>query len=195
MFKLFIREYGSKELAKEMTFDTDSKVKNFIRNISTNDLEKKEYTFLKSKIVEYFFQDNYKEEFFTINGMGIKLNKMPNGFKREKNYEKKKKFNNRILNKALNNISEYLSIKHIIIEKGKFNNSRYHEIQFHKLDSLHNFDGYAKVVFDKLLWEHKIDFIKASEPKVFIVDIQDAFNKYTNSTRKLRRRIYANNIE
>ena len=191
MYRLFIKEVGGSS-SIQITFDSDQKLKNFVRNISTLDLEKKEYRFLKTKESEALFEKTYKEEFYTITGMGIKLNKMPNGIKREKSYPRKSKYNHRILDKTLNKISEQLSRKEIYLTKGRYELSRIHNITLVKKEDDKNV-GYALMSFDKLLWEYKIDFVKAPEPREFIFAIHDAFDKYTKSTRRLRRRLYANN--
>jgi len=177
---------------KEMTFANERQIKNFIRNISTSDLEKKEYIFLKSNNLDYFFYENYKPEFYELTGVGIILKKMPNGIKREKKYEKKKHFNNKILNKSLVKIEEYLSFKNIHLDKGVYNETRTHEIVFYKPNNSGLKEEFAYVSFDKLLWEANIDFIKSKEPEQFIDDILDAIKKFTHSTHQARKKRYAN---
>jgi hypothetical protein len=175
-----------------MTFTSERQIKNFIRNISTSDIEKKEYIFLKSKNISYFFYENYKPNFYDITNVGIVLKKMPNGSKREKKHEKRKEFSNKILNKSLLKIEEHLSIKKIHLDKGKYNETRRHEMVFYKSSSTGLREEFAYVSFDKIFWEAKIDFIKSSNPREFIDDITKAIKKFTYPTHKARQKRYAN---
>jgi hypothetical protein len=183
--------FGKSE-RKEMTFTSERQIKNFISNISTSDLEKKEYIFLKSNNIDYFFYENYKPDFYDITNVGIVLKKMPNGVKREKKYERKRDFNNKILNKSLIKIEEYLSNKNIHLDKGVYNGTPIHEMVFYKSNGSGFKEEFAFVSFDKVLWEANIDFIKSSEPEEFIDDILNAIKKFTHATHQARKKRYAN---
>lgn len=191
MYTLYIRDKGDNGLPNEITFKTDKQIKNFIKNISTKDLEKKDYIFLKNNDIDIFFYETYHKDFFTLLPTGIKLNKMPNGRRREKKYDSRTQFNNRILNRALNKIQEHLKEEGIRLNKGKYDNKRTHTMTFYFNDNGVP-SGYAIVRFDKILWEHKVEYIESKEPDHFIKLIKEAFRLYTTSTRNVRRRIYAN---
>jgi hypothetical protein len=150
--------------------------------------------FLKSNDIEIFFYENYQDDFYKILTTGIEIQKMPNGVRREKKYDKKTAFNNRILNRSLNKISEYLNTYNVRLNKGEFNNSRTHKMTFY-FDEKGMPNGYAIVHFDKLLWEHKIEYVESQEPDYFIGLIKEAFKLYTSSTKNVRKRLYANKIK
>jgi hypothetical protein len=191
MFTLYIKEKGEKNLPNTITFKTQKQIKNFIRNISTQDLEKKEYTFLRNNDIELFFYENYQMSFYTILATGVRLNKMPNGMRREKKYDKKSEFNNRTLNRALSKIAEHLRKDEIRLNRGSFNGDRMHKMTFYFTEN-NMPNGYADVIFDKLLWEHKIEYIETKNPDHYITLIRNAFRFHTSATRTVRRRLYGN---
>lgn len=193
MFKLYIRDRNNHDNLQELAFKNTKQIRNFIRNVSTKDIEKKEYVFLKSNDIEFFFYNTYKPEFFHVNNVGVSLLKMPNGIKREIRYERKSTFNNRTLNKALQRIKEELAWDKIVLNIGSFDKNRTHKITFTRTDNLGKAIDYALVSFDKLLWEHTIEHITSDNPKQFIRQIDNAISKHTSSTRRARKRKYENN--
>lgn len=193
-YKLLIRKRGTKDNdPTEITFNNANQIRYFIKNITTVDLNTKEYFFLNTNELAIFFYENYQEDFYNINKRSITLNKMPNGFRREKKYQKKLPFNNNTLNKALKKIEKELIEHKVELEKGGFDNEPVHKFKLYQKEN-YEIVGTMNVTFDKLLWVHQIDYVESQNPKEFINIVDRTIKKYTKSTHNARKRkYYANN--
>lgn len=193
-YKLLIRKRDTKDNDPiEITFNNTKQIRYFIKNITTLDLNTKEYFFLNTNELAIFFYENYQEAFYTVNKRSITLNKMPNGFRREKVYNKKLPFNNNTLNKALKNIKKELEEHKVELEKGAFDNEPVHKFKLYQKEN-YEIVGTMNITFDKLLWVHKIDYVESQNPKEFINIVDRTIKKYTKSTHNARKRkYYANN--
>lgn len=192
-YTLLIRKRnGMQEEPVRISFDNTSQIKSFIKNISTKDLEQKEYFFIKKDDLPFFFFETYNQEFYEITTQAVILKKMPNGLRREKKYHKKLNFNNKILNRALKRIEEDLSIHNITLDRGAFDNTTKHQMTFYQKEG-NQIVNVLKVEFDKVMWRHHIDFVKSENPKDFITIVEDTIKKYTLSTHKVRKRMYYGN--
>ena len=187
----------SKKTGKEKVFFVRSKkeLKDFIKKVSTLDLNNKTYSFEATKEGIEWFKELYKKKFYNINqdkGI-ITINTLPNGIRRSKVYKKKlnsdRTFKNTIkrIEKTLKSAFEdeklILHTKKVREEK-----STGEQILIQRNPNGTLSKETAIVFFDKEKWTYNFAFLESYRVEEFFKIIKDTFEKHTASTRNYRKK-------